>query len=394
VALKVLAVVGTRPEAIKMAPVVAEGRRRGLDIRVCATAQHREMLDQVLEIFAIVPEHDLDLMRPDQSLADLASRELAAFDRVLVEERPDWVLVQGDTTTAMIAGLAAFYRAIPVGHVEAGLRTGDLARPFPEELNRRVIDMLARAHFVPTAGAKRNLVAEGIPEASLHVTGNTVVDALRATLGLERGESDATGLPVVPGGGRLPGGRRGANRAEGERLVLVTAHRRESFGEGMRGIARALARIAAAFPDVRIVYPVHPNPNVRGPMEELLGGNPRIHLATPLPYLPFVTLMANAHLIMSDSGGVQEEAPALGVPALVLRETTERPEAIEAGAVELVGVDEERIVAAATAVLADPAKHARMARAVNPYGDGRAAERIVSILTGEPWSPFTPGGGD
>jgi UDP-N-acetylglucosamine 2-epimerase (non-hydrolysing) len=375
VAVKVLAVVGTRPEAIKMAPVVAEGRRRGLDVRVCATAQHREMLDEVLALFEIVPEHDLDLMRPDQSLADLASRALAAFDRVLADERPDWVLVQGDTTTAMIAGLGAFYRGIEVGHVEAGLRTGDLARPFPEELNRRVIDMFAGAHFAPTARAKRNLVAEGLRPATLHVTGNTVVDALQAARAMSCPEDRS--IPAL---------------APGERLVLVTAHRRESFGEGRRAIARALGRIVAAFPDVRIVYPLHPNPNVRRPMEELLAERPRVHLVPPLSYLPFVHLMARAHLVVSDSGGVQEEAPALGVPALVLRETTERPEAIEAGAVELVGVEEEGIVAAAEAVLSDPSKHSRMARAINPYGDGRAAERIVCVLLGERWEPFSPGG--
>jgi UDP-N-acetylglucosamine 2-epimerase (non-hydrolysing) len=376
-ALKVLTVIGTRPEAIKMAPVVAEGRRRGIDLRVCATAQHREMLDQVLALFGIAPEYDLDLMRPDQSLADLGARALAALDPVLAAERPDWVLVQGDTTTAMMAALAAFYREVPVGHVEAGLRTRDLARPFPEELNRRVIDMLGRAHFVPTGEARRNLVAEGLDDASLHVTGNTIVDALLAARRMECPESALADLPDL-----------GAD----ERLVVVTAHRRESFGEGMRGIARAIARIVASFPDVRVVYPLHPNPNVRRPMEELLSRTPRVHLVAPLPYLPFLSLKARAHLVVSDSGGVQEEAPTLGVPALVLRETTERPEAIAAGAVKLVGTDEDAIVESARAVLGDPTEHARMARAINPYGDGHAAERIVSILRGEAWSPFSPGG--
>jgi UDP-N-acetylglucosamine 2-epimerase (non-hydrolysing) len=375
--MKVLAVIGTRPEAIKMAPVVLAARRRGVDLRVCATAQHRELLDQVLGLFDLVLDHDLDLMRPDQSLAEVASRALAALDSVLTEERPDWVLVQGDTTTAMVAGLAAFYRQVPVGHVEAGLRTGDLGRPFPEELNRRVIDLFARAYFVPTASARQNLLAEGADEASIHVTGNTVVDALLAARAMPCPEATMTSLPAL---------------AVGERLVLVTAHRRESFGDGMKSIARAILRIVGEFADVRVIYPLHPNPNVRATMEAALTGHPRVHLIAPLPYLPFVHLMARATLIVSDSGGVQEEAPSLGVPALVLRETTERPEAIAAGAVRLVGVSEEGIVAGARAILGDADVHARMARAVNPYGDGKAAERIVRILQGEPWSPFAPGG--
>jgi UDP-N-acetylglucosamine 2-epimerase len=374
--LKVLAVIGTRPEAIKMAPVVLAGRRAGIDLRVCATAQHREMLDQVLGLFDLVPDHDLDLMRPDQSLAELAARALVALDPVLMRERPDWVLVQGDTTTAMVAGLAAFYRQVPVGHVEAGLRTRDLARPFPEELNRRVIDLFAHAHFVPTESARQNLLAEGVDDASVHVTGNTVVDALLQARAMSCPEAELESLPPL---------------AAGERLVLVTAHRRESFGKGMESIARAILRIAGDFADVRIVYPVHPNPNIRATMEAILTGHPRVHLIEPLPYLPFVHLMSRASLIVSDSGGVQEEAPSLGVPALVLRETTERPEAIAAGAVRLVGVSEEGIVAAARVVLGDAEVQVRMARAVNPYGDGAAAERIVKILKGEPWSPFAPG---
>jgi len=377
--VKILTVVGTRPEAIKMAPVIAEARRRGLAVRVCATAQHRELLDQVLGLFAIVPDRDLDLMRPAQTLADFAARALAAVDRVLAVERPDWVLVQGDTTTAMVAALAAFYRSVPVGHVEAGLRTGDLARPFPEEMNRRTIDMLSRAHFAPTLGAGSNLLREGIAASSIHVTGNTVVDALLEARAMPCPDSELAAAAMPP-------------LAPNERLVLVTAHRRESFGDGMRAIARAVARLAAAVPDVRIVYPVHPNPNVREPMEEILAGTPRVHLISPLPYLAFVHLMSRAHLIVSDSGGVQEEAPTLGVPALVLRETTERPEAIEAGAVRLVGVDEEAIVRAALEVLGEPAVRDAMARAVNPYGDGQAAARIVRILLGEPWTPFASEG--
>ncbi len=371
--MKLLTVIGTRPEAIKMAPVIAEARRRGCRVAVCATAQHREMLDQVLELFGIVPEHDLDLMRPDQSLADLTARAVAALDPVIAAQRPDWLLVQGDTTTAMVGALAAFFRRVPVAHVEAGLRTGDLARPFPEEANRRIVDVLSAAHLVPTQGARDALLAEGFSAASLHVTGNTVVDALEATRRMPCPPEELAGVPPL-----LPG----------ERLVVVTAHRRESFGAGMRGIARALRRIAEGHPDVRIVYPLHPNPNVQRPMREILAGAVRVHLIAPLRYLPFVHLMARAHLMISDSGGVQEEAPSLGVPALVLRETTERPEAVVAGAVRLVGVDEHAIVSGAAELLDDPAAHARMARVVNPYGDGRAASRIVSVLLGEAFEPF------
>jgi UDP-N-acetylglucosamine 2-epimerase (non-hydrolysing) len=373
--MKVLAVVGTRPEAIKMAPVITTARRRGVDVVVCATAQHRDMLDQVLGLFQIVPEHDLDLMRPNQSLSDLSARVLTGITPVIADEQPDWLLVQGDTTTAMIAALASFYQRVPVGHVEAGLRTGDLARPFPEEMNRRVVGVVTGAHFAPTSTARDNLLRENVPAGEIYVVGNTVVDALQATRALPCPASELAAVPEL---------------APGERLVLVTAHRRESFGEGMRQIARALQRIARMHPDVRLVYPVHPNPNVQAPMREILDGEPRVHLIPPLDYLPFVHLMARAHLVISDSGGVQEEAPSLGIPALVLRETTERPEAVAEGCVRLVGVDEENIVAAAHELLTDDAAYARMARAVNPYGDGNAAERIVSILLREPWTPFVP----
>ncbi len=373
--MKMLAVVGTRPEAIKMAPVVSEARARGLEVKVCATAQHREMLDQVLSLFRIEPDCDLDLMRPNQSLPDLTARAMTALTPVIEAERPDWLLVQGDTTTAMVAALAGFYARVPVGHVEAGLRTGDLERPFPEELNRRIVDVVSAAHFVPTESSRDNLRREGVADATLHVVGNTVVDALLATRAMPCPEPALAAVPEL---------------APHERLVVVTAHRRESFGEGMRQIARALRRIAREHPDVRLVYPLHPNPNVQAPMREILGDEPRVHLIPPLDYLPFVHLMARAYLIISDSGGVQEEAPSLGVPALVMRETTERPEAIAAGCVRLVGVDEEPIFEAAHELLSDPRAHARMARAINPYGDGRAAERIVSILRDEPWTPFVP----
>ncbi len=375
--MRLLAVVGTRPEAIKMAPVVGEARRRGCAVEVCATAQHRHMLDQVLRRFEITPERDLDLMRPDQTLADLTARALTALDLVLEEVRPDWLLVQGDTTTAMVASLAAFYRQVPVAHVEAGLRTHDLAHPFPEELNRIIADRVSGAHFVPTAASRENLRREGFAGETLHLTGNTVVDALRE-IQAKTGES---GTPAA-----FPAGE------AGQRRIVVTAHRRESFGAGMRNIARAIARLARAHEDVCIVYPVHPNPNVGGIMHEVLDEVPRVHLIEPLEYPEFVELMSGAHLILSDSGGVQEEAPSLGVPAIVLRKTTERPEAVEAGAVQLVGTDEDAIVSAADRLLSDDVAHATMARAVNPYGDGRASERIVSILLGEPWQPFSPEG--
>lgn len=371
--MKLVAVVGTRPEAIKMAPVILEARKRGCEVCVVATGQHRAMLDQVHDVFGISPERDLDLMRPDQELADLTARALVAVDEVLGVEAPDWVLVQGDTTTAMASALSAFYRRIRLGHVEAGLRTNDLERPFPEELNRIVADRVGRAHFAPTAGARQNLLREGLGEETIHLTGNTVVDALHAILESSAGSAEVPGLPTL---------------APGERLVLVTAHRRESFGDGMICIARAVARLAEAHPEVRIGFPVHPNPNVRRVMHDLLGNTPRVHLVEPLGYPTFVKLMARASLVLTDSGGVQEEAPALGVPALVLRETTERPEAVAAGAVALVGLGEDDIFAAADEILRSDEAHARMARAVNPYGDGHAAARIVSILLGEPWAPF------
>lgn len=373
--MKALVLIGTRPEAIKMAPLVAEGRRRGIGVSVVATAQHRDLLDPVLKLFGIAPEHDLDLMRPDQSLSDLTSRAIAALDPVLAAERPDWVLVQGDTTTAMVGAMVGFYHRVRVGHVEAGLRTGDLARPFPEELNRRWIDVVAAAHFAPTASTRDNLLREGTDPGTVHVVGNTVVDALQQVRAMSPPPSEPDPVPSL---------------APGERLVLVTAHRRESFGEGMRSIANALAEIAEGWPDVRVVYPVHPNPNVRRPMYERLAGVDRVHLVEPMGYLAFIRALARAHLVVSDSGGVQEEAPSLGVPALVLRDVTERPEAIEAGAVRLIGTDPAAILGAARAILDDPRVHARMARVVNPYGDGHASERIVSILLGEPWTAFDP----
>jgi UDP-N-acetylglucosamine 2-epimerase (non-hydrolysing) len=364
---RVLVVYGTRPEAIKLAPVVAALRAAPdrFETVVCTTAQHRDMVDQVERLLALAPDRDLDLMTADQSLNELASRVLVALDTVLAEEQPDWVLVQGDTTTAMAAALAAFHRGVRVGHVEAGLRTGDLANPFPEEANRRVIDVVAAAHFAPTARARDALLAEGIPEATVHLTGNTAVDALRAL---------APTSAAVAGSGRTE--------------VLLTVHRRESFGAPLRGILGAVAELAGRFPDVRFVYPVHPNPHVAGPARAQLGGIANLDLCDPLDYADLVDHLARSRLVLTDSGGIQEEAPTFGTPVLVLRERTERLEGIDAGVARLVGVDPERIVAEATTLLTDDDAHRAMATAGNPYGDGHAAARIVAVLAGAPWSPW------
>jgi len=356
----VLCVVGTRPEAVKMAPVVLELRRRPwARVRVLATAQHRQMLDQVLGLFGIQPDVDLDLMRPNQGLADLTARMLAALDGTLERERPAAVLAQGDTTTVLTTALACFYRRIPFGHVEAGLRTGDLDYPFPEEMNRSLAGRLARLHFAPTESARANLRREGI-EQGVHVTGNTVIDAL---------------LQVAAREAPLPAGV-----PPDRRLILVTAHRRENFGEPLREICRALLALADANHDVHVLYPVHLNPNVAGVVRPALGGHPRITLCDPLDYLPFVAAMKKSTLILSDSGGVQEEAPALGKPVLVMRDTTERPEGIEAGTALLTGPHADRIVEHAGRLLDDDVAYRAMARGVNPYGDGHAAERIVRRL--------------
>lgn len=362
----ILVVFGTRPEAIKLAPVVARLRSRAdrASTVVCTTGQHREMLDQVTRLFGIVPDIDLSLMRPNQSLTELTSEAVRRFGEALDGARPDAVLVQGDTTTAMVAALAAFYRRIPVGHVEAGLRTGDRYRPFPEEINRRIITSLAEWNFVPTLTAARALRAESVRESSIHLTGNTVIDALLETVSRpeEPGES-----PPFP--------------SEGKRLVLVTAHRRESFGQPFEDLCLALREITRRNRDVEILYPVHLNPNVQEPVRRILSETPRVHLIEPLGYLPFARLMSRATLILTDSGGIQEEAPALRVPVLVMREETERPEAVEAGVARLVGTDPARIVPEAERILRDPAARREMVRdGGSPFGDGHAAERIVSVL--------------
>lgn len=366
---RVLSVFGTRPEAIKMAPVVRMlNTAPDIEARVCVTAQHREMLDQVLHLFRIAPAHDLNLMKPGQGLTEITTGVLTGLRPVLEDWRPDLVLVHGDTTTTLGASLAAYYQQIPVGHVEAGLRTGNIYSPWPEEVNRRLTGAITRLHFAPTERSRANLLAENIPDSHIHITGNTVVDALFDVVQMLR--ADPT---------------RGATYADsfgidpGKRMILVTGHRRESFGGGFERICAALARLAAR-DDVQIVYPVHLNPNVKGPAENLLGDLPQVRLIAPQDYLPFVWLMDRADLILTDSGGVQEEAPSLGKPVLVMRDTTERPEAVEAGTVRLVGTDDTLIVAEATRLLDDPTAYEAMARAHNPYGDGKASGRILSAI--------------
>jgi UDP-N-acetylglucosamine 2-epimerase (non-hydrolysing) len=364
---RVLFVFGTRPEAIKLAPVI---RRLGEDpdrfiTRVAVTAQHRALLDQVLDVFSIRPDHDLNVMQPGQSLAAMSSRMLAALEPVLAAERPDWVVVHGDTSTALCGALAAFYAGIPVAHVEAGLRTGDLQAPFPEEMNRVVVARLARLHFAPTEGAAANLRREGIAEAAIAITGNTGIDAVMEIRdALASGRVQAEGLPQLD---------------SSKKLIAVTGHRRESFGDGFERICEALAQLADR-PDVEIVYAVHPNPNVDGPVRNRLGTRANVHLIEPLPYGPFVELMRRSHILLTDSGGIQEEAPSLGKPVLVMRDKTERPEAIEAGTARLVGTDAARIVGECAALLDDPAEYARRSRLHNPYGDGHAALRIRDFL--------------
>ena len=373
--MKVLSVFGTRPEAIKMAPVIKELEKHPGSFQsvVCVTAQHRQMPDQVLELFEIRPDHDLDIMKPGQNLFDVTCNVLQGLKPVLEKERPDIVLVHGDTTTTMAASLASFYCGVKVGHVEAGLRTGNKLAPFPEEVNRRVAGVLADLHFAPTERAKGNLLAEGVSAASILVTGNTVIDALLAVVGRMRDDASL----------RARFEAQFSFLDAKKRLILVTGHRRENFGDGFEQICSALAEVADSVPDVEILYPVHLNPNVQEPVRRILGESRRIHLIEPLDYLPFVYLMERSHLIITDSGGVQEEAPSLGKPVLVMRDTTERPEAVEAGTVKLVGADRGRIVAEALLLLKDPAAYEEMRRAHNPYGDGRAAGRIVEMLG--PW---------
>lgn len=352
-----------------MAPVVRALAAAGdFDARVCVTAQHRQMLDQVLELFDVAPDYDLDLMKERQDLTDLTANVLVGLRPILAEFEPDLVLVHGDTTTTLATSLAAYYQRIPVGHVEAGLRTGDIRSPWPEEVNRKVAGTVTELHFAPTAGSKANLLAENVPEATIHVTGNTVIDALFQGLDLiERDPALAAELAE----------RFGLDRTR--RLILVTGHRRESFGGGFERICAALKAIAER-PDVEIVYPVHLNPNVRGPVENLLSGISNIRLIPPQDYLPFIYLMQQSTLILTDSGGVQEEAPSLGKPVLLMRDTTERPDAVDAGTVRLVGTDVDAIVGETATLLDDDAAYRTMSAAHNPYGDGQAAGRIVDAI--------------
>ena len=363
-------IVGTRPEAIKMAPVyLALKADRQLKVTLLVTAQHRGMLDQVLGVFDIQPDVDLDLMRPDQTLAELTARVVVGVQGALADLRPDAALVHGDTTTCLCSALAAAYERIPVGHVEAGLRTYDFDAPWPEEINRRLTDPICRWCFAPTPSAAENLRAERIDEDRIFVTGNTVIDALLLARDMARSH--------VPAIGDLPAGV-----LDGRRLVLVTGHRRESFGEPFRQFCLALRDIVRSHPDTVVVYPVHLNPNVRRPVGEILSGEDRVYLIEPLEYLPFVHLMDRSYLIVTDSGGIQEEAPSLGKPVLVTRSVTERPEAVQAGLARLVGTDRERIVASAAELLTDTQTYRRMSRGENPYGDGNASRRIVEVLRG------------
>lgn len=378
--MRVLCVFGTRPEAIKMAPVIRELKKYPdrFEVRICVTAQHREMLDQMLSLFGITPDIDLNLMEQNQSLPELTSKVLLTMTDVLKEEGPDWVLLQGDTTTVMATALAAFYLRIPVGHIEAGLRTLDKYSPFPEEINRRIVTVLATYHFAPTKRAQDRLITEGVDPKNVFLTGNTVVDALRWILGSPVSKETKRlfaelGLPdptVV--------------KAEGLpfKLILVTGHRRESFGPPFESLCRGLWAIAERNEDVVLIYPVHLNPNVREPVMKILSGHPRIKLVDPLPYEPFVRLMDIAYLILTDSGGIQEEASVLGKPVLVLREVTERPGLIEAGIGKIVGTDAARIVMEADTILKNSDVYQAMARKAELFGDGRAAERIVKILSG------------
>lgn len=371
VAIKTLCVFGTRPEAIKMAPLaLALAQDKRFDGRVCVTGQHREMLDQVLSLFELKPDYDLNVMRSGQDLTDVMTSILSGMKIVLAESEPDIVLVHGDTATTFAAALASYYQKIPVAHVEAGLRTGDLYSPWPEEGNRKLTGALAALHFAPTEFSRQNLIREGVSPEAIHVTGNTVIDALLQVVS-RLSENDTLQRQLD---------RQFNFLRPQSRLILVTGHRRESFGDGFDRICRALADTAFAFPDVDIVYPVHLNPQVRGPVTRLLSGMPNVHLIEPLDYLPFLYLMNRAYLILTDSGGVQEEAPSLGKPVLVMRDTTERPEAVQAGTVKLVGTGVDSIRNSLSRLLTDIDEYRRMSFAHNPYGDGKACERIVAAL--------------
>ena len=371
--LKVMPIVGTRPEAVKMAPLINLLRSRPdeFQVHVCATAQHREMLDQVMQAFGVGYDSDLNIMQQGQTLTQVTTRALEGLEGVIKEVKPDIVLAQGDTTTVLAASLAAAYQQIAFGHVEAGLRTDNKFDPFPEELNRRLTTQITDLHFAPTAQSKENLLREGVPESAIYLTGNTVIDAL---------------LQVTDGG------KKAVDENEKGRMILVTTHRRENLGAPLENIVGALGDILAKFPDTNIVYPMHKNPAVREVVKRALGDNPRVELIEPLDYLPFVQAMQRAHLILTDSGGVQEEAPALGIPVLVLRRTTERPEGVDAGTANLIGTERADIVSAASTLLGDENAYAQMSHAANPYGDGQAGQRIAGALLH--WAGRGPKPGD
>ncbi len=372
--IKVLSVFGTRPEAIKMAPVIRELEKHPnfITSKVCVTAQHREMLDQILDLFKIIPDYDLNLMKAGQSPTQVAALVLSQLESILQVEQPDWVLVQGDTTTVMAASIAAFYARVKIGHVEAGLRTFDKWQPFPEEINRKIASVTADLHFAPTKQSRQNLLQEGIPDENILVTGNTVIDALHWVVE-QPFELSSLKIPL----------------SLNKKLILVTAHRRENFGLPIENICLALKEISECYrEEIQIIYPVHLNPNIQEPVFQLLGNIPNITLLPPLDYLPMVHLMKFANFVMTDSGGIQEEAPGLGKPVLVLRDKTERPEAVKAGTVRLIGTNRKAIVTETINLLENPNHYKRMARAVNPYGDGRAAERIVQSLLGVCVTPF------
>jgi UDP-N-acetylglucosamine 2-epimerase (non-hydrolysing) len=363
--MKIAIVFGTRPEAIKMAPIVKECEKRKLDFITIVTAQHREMLDQKLEVFGIEPHYDLDIMQANQDLFYVTSSVINEVKPILIKEKPDIILVQGDTTTTFATSLAAFYLKIPVGHVEAGLRTWNKYNPFPEEMNRQITTRLADFHFTPTEWSKKNLLNEGIDESKIFITGNTVIDAL---------------LMIVDPSFKFENKLLDKIDYKNRKVILLTSHRRENFGEPMRNIFSACRHLVEANPEVELIYPVHPNPNVQKTANEILLGVERVHLIEPLDYRPFVQLMNKCYLIMTDSGGVQEEAPTLGKPVLVLRKTTERPEAIEVGTAKLVGTDKDVIIREAQKLLSDKAAYVEMSTKANPYGDGKTAERIINII--------------
>ncbi len=373
---KVMLVFGTRPEAIKMAPLVhrLKAEPETFDVRVCVTAQHRQMLDQVLKVFEIVPDIDLNVMKPGQDLFDVTANVLQGMKGVFGDSKPDAVLVHGDTTTTLATAIAGFYAGVPVGHVEAGLRTHDLNAPFPEEFNRQVASKVTRWHFAPTELSRANLIAERVDDASISVTGNTVIDALHWVLNRVEADSEKSAQLAQSLNQLLP------FNWQSDRFVLITGHRRENFGDGFLQICEALRELACRFDRVHFVYPVHLNPNVQKPVRTILADLSNVHLIEPLDYVPFVYLLKHSYLVLTDSGGIQEEAPSLGKPVLVMRDVTERPEAVDAGTVELVGANIERIVAGVTRLLNDESHYSKMSRAHNPYGDGKACERILDVL--------------